>query len=185
MADFAEVVAVGLEAGLDLGSAARVAARSPAVSRGAPWLDATLAQSLSDGRGVAALLRELPGLSVQERQDLGLLASAWRLADDVGAGTAAVTAEAAASIRGRQAARARTAVVVAGPRASMWLLSVLPVAGPVAAALVGIGPGRLYGTQPARVLAVTGLLLTAAGWCWARSLLHRAQRPGRTGRATG
>lgn len=180
VADFAEVVAVGLDAGLDLGSATLAAARSPGVATHAPWLSVRLAAAVADGRGVAALVVEESTRTADEQRDLRLLVAAWHLAEDVGAATAAVTAAAAAAIRGRHASRARTAVVAAGPRASMWLLSALPVAGPVAAALVGIGPARLYATGAARLFAVAGLLLTGVGWWWARSLLRRAQRAGRT-----
>ena len=66
-------------------------------------------------------------------------------------------------MRERRAAADRTAVVVAGPRASMVLLSALPLAGPAAALLVGLPPGRLYDSVAARVLGVVGLLLTARG----------------------
>ena len=62
----------------------------------------------------------------------------------------------------------------------MVLLSGLPLAGPAAALLVGIPPDRLYDTAASRALAVTGVLLTALGWWWARWLLRRASRPGRT-----
>ena len=85
------------------------------------------------------------------------------------------------SVRERRAAADRTAVVVAGPRASMVLLSALPLAGPAAALLVGLPPGRLYDSVAARRCSrVVGLLLTAVGWWWARGLLRRARRPGRT-----
>jgi tight adherence protein B len=180
VADFAEVVVVGLEAGLDLGSAAMVSARSPALMGRTPWLHGHLTASIESGRAVSTILEAEVDLTPGERRDLGLLVSAWRLAEDIGAPTAGVTAAAAASIRGRHAAVERTAVVASGPRASMWLLSALPLAGPVAATLVGIGPARLYATGPGRLLAATGLLLTAAGWWWARSLLRRAERAGRT-----
>jgi tight adherence protein B len=98
----------------------------------------------------------------------------------VGAAASAVTASAALSVRERRAAADRTAVVVAGPRASMMLLSALPLAGPAAALLVGLTPGRLYDSAASRLLGAAGLLLTALGWWWARGLLRRARRPGRT-----
>ena len=180
VADFAEVVAVGLEAGLDLPSAAVASARSPGVRRRAPWLAERLDASVREGAGVTALLDGHDLVAVEERRDLQLLVTAWRLAEQVGAGASAVTASAAASVRQRRVAADRTAVVVAGPRASMVLLSVLPLAGPVGAALVGLPPGRLYDSVTARVLAAAGLLLSAAGWWWARSLLRRARRPGHT-----
>ncbi len=180
VADFAEVVAVGLDAGLDLPAAALASARSPGVQARAPWLAPHLRSSVESGRGVTTVLEGHPHLGDAARRDLALLVAAWRLAEDVGAAASAVTASAAASVRERRAAADRTAVVVAGPRASMLLLSALPLAGPAAALLVGLSPGRLYDSTASRLLGATGLLLTALGWWWARGLLRRARRPGRT-----
>ena len=180
VAELAEVTAVGLDAGLDLASAALVAARSPGIVAAAPWLADHLTTSVGAGRGVAVIDPGGAALTAQEQRDLGMLEAAWRLAEEAGAATAAVTAAASCSIRARHAAAERVAVVAAGPRASMWLLSALPVAGPLAAVLVGIGPGTLYGTDAARVSALAGLALTAIGWWWSRATLRRAQRPGRT-----
>ena len=230
VADFAEVVAVGLRAGLDLPSAALVSASSPGVVAATPWLAQHLRASIRRGRGVARvldleggrdddldldldLLRDLdpaildgepgagahpgPGvpdahggafsgfggarrLRAAEHRDLTHLVAAWRLAEGVGAAAADVTASAASSVRERQAAHERTAVVMAGPRASMLLLSALPLAGPFAALLLGIPPGRLYDSAASRLLAAAGVGLTALGWWWARRLLSHAGRPGRT-----
>ncbi len=180
VADFAEVVAVGLDAGLDLPAAALASARSPGVQASAPWLAPHLQSSVAAGRGVTTVLEGTRDLGDATRCDLALLVAAWRLAEEVGAAASAVTASAAASVRERRAAADRTAVVVAGPRASMLLLSALPLAGPAAAMLVGLSPGRLYDTTASRLLGVSGLLLTALGWWWARGLLRRARRPGRT-----
>ena len=71
-----------------------------------------------------------------------MLEAAWRLAEQAGAATSVVTAAAASSIRARHAAAERAAVVAAGPRASMWLLSALPVAGPLAAVHRRHRPGK-------------------------------------------
>ncbi len=180
VADFAEVVAIGLEAGLDLPSAALVSARSPTVLARAPWLAAHLEGAADRGQGVTTLLEVEPGATLEERGDLSVLVAAWRLAEVVGAAASAVTASAATSVRERRAAAERTAVVVAGPRASMVLLSALPLAGPVAALAVGMPPDRLYDSAASRVLAAVGLALTAAGWWWSRWLLRRARRPGHT-----
>lgn len=241
VADFAEVVAIGLRAGLDLPSAALVSASSPGVVAAAPWLAPHLRHSIRRGQGVATVLdledgrhrdgdldlgddadgghdidlapdtaipdrearadepgaealdgdggvfsgsRGSPPLGALERRDLAHLVAAWRLAEGVGAAAADVTASAASSVRERQAAHERTAVVMAGPRASMLLLSALPLAGPVAALVLGIPPGRLYGSAASRLLAAAGLGLTALGWWWARRLLSHARRPGRTDAGT-
>ncbi|WP_377640199.1 hypothetical protein [Oryzobacter terrae] len=181
VADLAEVVAVGLEAGLDLAAAALAAARSPGVVRCAPWLVDRLEQAHPTGAPISACLDPPPGTGPAVRRDLDVLVAAWRLAEEAGAPAAEVTAAAAGAVRERRAARQRAAVAVAGPRASMWLLTTLPLVGPVGGALVGFGPERLYGSGPARTVAVGGLVLTAGGWCWARSVLSRATRPGTTG----
>lgn len=180
VAEFADVAAVGLDAGLDLASAALTSARSPGVVDRAPWLPPLLDTSVAEGRGVATLLEVRADLSRDERADLGLLVAAWRLAEETGATASTVTAAAASSIRGRREARDRAEVVVAGPRASMRLLSALPLVGPVAGTLVGLGPDRLYASVASRVLALAGVALTIGGWWWARRLLRRASRPGRT-----
>lgn len=180
VADFAEVVAVGLDAGLDLGSAALASARAPGVVDRAPWLADRLRVRVGDGQGVSGCLEPPHGLPDADRRDLLLLTAAWRLAEDVGCGAADVTAAAAGAVRGRRAADERAAVVAAGPRASMWLLTALPLVGPLAGALVGVGPERLYGSAAGRWAAVAGLAFTAVGWWWSHTLLARARRPGRT-----
>ncbi len=180
VADFAEVVAVGLDAGLDLPAAALASARSPGLLVSAPWLAPHLQSSVDAGRGVTTVLEGNPDLTSEARRDLALLVAAWRLVEEVGAAASAVTTSAAVSVRERRAAADRTAVVVAGPRASMLLLSALPLAGPAVALLVGLSPGRLYDSTAARLLGAAGLLVTALGWWWARGLLRRAQRSGRT-----
>jgi tight adherence protein B len=180
VADFAEVVAVGLAAGLDLGSATVASARSPGVAEQAPWLHARLRRSVDQGLPASACLEPPDTAPPAERRDLTLLAAAWRLAEEAGAAASEVTAAAADAVRARRAADERAAVLAAGPRASMWLLTSLPLGGPVAGALVGVGPDRLFGTAAGRTCAVAGLVFTASGWCWSRTLLARARQPGRT-----
>lgn len=180
VADFAEVVAVGLDAGLDLGSAALASARSPGVVDRAPWLHDRLRASIEAGHGVSGCLEPPRGTAPRDTRDLALLAAAWRLTEQVGAGAADVTAAAAAAVRGRRAAAERADVVAAGPRTSMWVLTALPLAGPLTGALVGVGPDRLYGSAAGRTAALVGLVLTGVGWWWARSILRRAGRPART-----
>ena len=180
VADLAEVTAVGLEAGLDLAAAATASARSPGVVERAPWLHERLEAAHAAGHPVSGCLDPPLGSPADERRDLALLVAAWRLAEEAGAGAADVTAAAGVAVRARRAAGERATVVAAGPRASMWLLTALPLLGPLAGLLVGIGPDRLYASGPARFAALVGLLLTATGWWWSRTVLARAGRPGRT-----
>jgi tight adherence protein B len=177
VADLAEVAAVGLDAGLDLPRAVLAAAGTPVVAHADPGLRRRVEVAVSTGGSVAACL---VGEAVRSRGDLEVLSRAWRLTEEVGAAASATTTAAAAAVRARQLERARTEALVAGPRASMWLLTVLPLTGPVIGLLVGIGPARLYGSPSARVSAVVGLVLASLGWLWAGRLLRRARRPGRT-----
>lgn len=200
VADLAEVTAVGLRAGLGLERAVRTAARVPTVAAAAPWLPAALDDAARVGARVAEVLagrvsdapeagagagplvvRHRSSATADEAADLGVLVRAWRLSEHLGAPASDTTATAAAVIRERRAAAERAAAVVAGPRASMRLLTALPLLGPAVGLLLGIGPGHLYGSTPARAGAVLGVLLTALGWWWGHRLLARGRRSARTG----
>ncbi|WP_392543265.1 hypothetical protein [Oryzobacter telluris] len=182
VADLGEVVAVGLDAGLDLPSAVVAAARSPSVARQAPWLADRVAEETLAGESASSCLDPPGPCPAAVRHDLGLLAAAWRLAEDAGAPAAVVTAAAADAVRERHVSRGRAEVAVAGPRTSMMLLTALPLVGPVGGVLVGLGPDRLYASTAARVTAMVGVLLTGVGWLWARAVLRRAARAATTGR---
>ncbi len=135
VADLAEVAAVGLRAGLDLPSAVLVAARTPAVARAAPWLEGRVAEAARRGAGVADVLDPRPGADPREGRpaaggDLAVLALAWRLTEETGAGAVRTTAAAAAALRARTADRQRRDALLAGPRASMRVLTALPLGGP-------------------------------------------------------
>ena len=185
VADLADVVVVGLDAGLDLPRAVLAAARSPTVARCAPWLEPRLTRGLARGRPVTACLgaRDVGEPVSGDRapsEELEVLVRAWRLSEEVGAAASATTAAAASCLRARRLDRQRAAALSAGPRASMWLLSCLPLVGPVAGLLTGVGPGRLYASTPALASAGVGLLLTVLGWWWAHSVIDRAGRPATT-----
>ncbi len=190
VADLADVVVVGLDAGLDLGRAVLTAARSPTVAQRVPWLEDEVSEAVSAGEPVADRIAHVvaragaagsgPVVRAAERTELDVLVRAWRLSEEVGAAASATTAAAASAMRGRATDGERARVLAAGPRASMWLLTALPLAGPLVGMVVGVGPGRLYASTPARVVALVGLVLTLGGWAWARGVLRRASRPATT-----
>ncbi len=192
VADLAEVVVVGLDAGLGLPHAVLTAARSPTVAQRVPWLGPLLADAVASGGSVAHCLAGLaegtrsggaaPSLAPGEAAELGVLVRAWRLSERAGAAASMTSAAAAGALRARRADRERARSVAAGPRASMGLLTTLPLLGPAVGLLVGVSPDRLYGSGAARAGAVAGLLLTAAGWAWARRVLQRAGRAATVGR---
>ena len=68
-------------------------------------------------------------------------------------------------------------MLAAGPRASMWLLTLLPLTGPLVAVVLGLPVVEVYGSATAGAAALVGLCLTGSGWLWSRRLLGRALRP--------
>ncbi len=188
VAEFAEIVAVGLDAGLDLISAVEVAASTPGVARAAPWIGREVERARARGFGAVEVMVAAtrssagpPHVQGPDAADLGILIAAWRLTEEVGTAASWVTASAAAAVRERRAARDRLDVATSGPRASMALLTGLPLVGPIGGAVVGFGPARLYGDDVGRAAFAVGLVLTATGWWWSRAMVRRAARPGLTG----
>lgn len=173
VAEFAELSAVGLDAGLPAAEAARLACTVGATSVPVRGLGEILAQTEKDGHRVGDALRDAAGTN----PDLAFLAAAWRLSEELGSATAPAARLAAEVLRERRASAERRAVLAAGPRASMWLLTLLPVTGPLVAMLLGLPVTRVYGTGVAGAAALVGLCLTAVGWLWSRRLLGRAIRP--------
>ena len=109
--------------------------------------------------------------------DLAFLAAAWQLTDEFGVAAAPAARASAAVLRERAASDDRRTVLAAGPRASMWLLTLLPLCGPLVAVVLGLPVGDVYGSPPALAAATVGLGLTALGWFWSRTVLRRALRP--------
>lgn len=175
VADFAELAAVGLDAGLPSAEAARLACAVGRTSGhvGVDALATRLAAVEAHGGGVGDCLAEAAGGD----RDLTFLAAAWQLTDEFGVAAAPAARTAAEVLRERAAGDDRRSVLAAGPRASMWLLTVLPLSGPLVAVLLGLPVAEVYGSGPAMVAAGVGLTLTCVGWLWSRTLLRRALRP--------
>ena len=165
VADFAEVVAVGLDAGLDLPSAALASARSPGVGQRAPWLAVTCEAARAAGTGSPRARRRRPGVPAEERRDLALLVAAWRLAEEVGAAAPRSRPRRPPSVRAgpprrarrrrrRRSARVDAAALRAAAGRARGRAARRPVARPAL---------RLRTRTRARG---GGLLLTAVGWWW-------------------
>jgi tight adherence protein B len=106
---------------------------------------------------------------------LRFVARAWILSDHAGAPLAEALGCAVSVLRSQRQSRQRLASAVAGPRASMAVLVVLPVAGPVVGLVCGLSPAELYLGQPAAsASALLGLLLGAVAFWWSRRILARA-----------
>jgi tight adherence protein B len=104
--------------------------------------------------------------------DLRLVAAAWSLCDTVGSPLAPTVATVSEVVRRRRSVRQRISAAVAGPRATMRVLTALPLSGPFVALAVGVSPGDLYtGTAGAMSLAV-GLAVLLLGRLWAGRMIR-------------
>ncbi|CAN7201060.1 type II secretion system F family protein [Knoellia sp. LjRoot47] len=179
VADFAELAAVGLDAGLPSAEAARLACTvgEGASRREMGHLADRLAEVDARGDGVGSCLAE----EARGDPDLRFLAAAWQLTDEFGIAAAPAARTSADVLRERAAADDRRTVLAAGPRASMWLLTVLPLSGPMVTVLLGLPVTDVYGGPAPLVAAAVGCLLTGVGWLWSRRLVRRALRPAEIG----
>lgn len=109
--------------------------------------------------------------------EAAFVARAWRLSEQTGAPIAEALTCAAGVLRERSRAVQRLKAASAGPRASMAVLGMLPLAGPAVGLAFGINPVDLYMRTPLATAALgLGLVLAAAGLIWSRILLRRALR---------
>lgn len=136
------------------------------------------------GTGLAAAVQvvaaEVGSARARDRSGpLRWLALGLAVSDRSGAPMADVLGRLTVALRAEAAAEADRAAVMAGPRATAGVLSLLPVAGGGLGMLIGADPVRTLLTSPGgRVCLVVGLLLWAAGVWWALGLVRRAERAG-------
>lgn len=167
-----------------------------ALDAGLP-VDRALAASLSgateDGAGRAE--REAWGQLARAAQDGHALAPAWqRLARHTGSPTVASVARSwrvatltgaplAASLRvsahaSRERRRLERAVEVAtaGARATVTVLTLLPLAGIVLASVMGVGPVSLYGSPVALASLAAGAILLGGGHLMVGRMVDRVRQ---------
>ena len=123
-------------------------------SRDLAPLVADLIDSEERGQAVSAVWGEWAQRSGSA--ELGFVAAAWRLSETTGAPLAAAVERAAQGLRDSRARRGKVAVAVAGPRATVTVLSVLPLTGPIFGLACGVDPLTLYAASP---IATVSLLL--------------------------
>jgi tight adherence protein B len=111
-------------------------------------------------------------------QELALVAAAWRLSESTGAPLASAVDRAVRGLLDARARRGKVAVAVAGPRATVTVLTLLPLTGPLFGLACGIDPATLYlGSPVATVSVLLGLLLVSVGRFWCTRMVRRAVRP--------
>jgi tight adherence protein B len=132
-------------------------------------------------RAVAAGQRRgLPPVAVLGPQldgspSLAQLALALEISERTGAGTAHVLHRLAGALRAEQRTVEEIRGVLAGPRATASILTILPVGGLALGTLLGGRPWQvLLFTAPGRGALFAGCLFWGAGRLWARFLIRKA-----------
>jgi len=117
--------------------------------------------------------------------DLRLVAAAWSLCDTLGSPLAPTVATVSDVVRRRRSVRQRIAAALAGPRATMRVLTALPLSGPFVAIAVGVSPGDLYTEAAGAMSLAVGLAVLLLGRLWAgrmiRAVTVESRRPERQG----
>lgn len=112
------------------------------------------------------------------RPELGALAGAWALSEDLGVALAPSMTTSAQVLRAQVQARRRLEASTSGARATMRMLTLLPLSGLLAGFAFGLTPWEVYGHSPVTMIsAAIGLGLTVTGWLICRWVLARAMAP--------
>ena len=173
-----EALAPTLEAGMAPASALRIAADArtgtgrldpvTALARG-------MASAAADGATLGPLWREAARSAGSA--ELLLLAQAWSLTEDMGAPLAGAVRTTASMLEARIAHERRLAAAAAGAKATVNMLTVLPIGGPLLALVLGIGPAELYaGSQLTQGSLALGLCLAGIGRWWSRRMVRAVAR---------
>lgn len=169
LARVADLLAMTLRSGATPPTAVRVVAReSPQ-----PWADVLLDvhASLSTGGPAGQVWRT----HARQRPELNALAGAWALSEDLGVALAPSMTTSAQVLRAQVQARRRLDAATSGARATMGLLTLLPLVGMGAGLAFGLAPWDVYGHSAVTMVSVgVGLGLTALGWIICRWVLARA-----------
>lgn len=146
--------------------------------RGGTWQEqlASVGQMAREGLLLAPIWRELA--EHHHSAELLLLAQAWSLSERLGSALSDAVITATEMVRARLRQQRRVAAAAAGAKATMNLLTVLPLGGIGVALMVGISPAALYLRSPAAIgcLAI-GLLLLVSGRWVVRRLVRRSLEP--------
>lgn len=173
-----EAIAPALEAGMAPATALRMAADSRSGCVGPDPLGTLaggIASAAADGTPLGPLWRG--AAESTGSVELVLLARAWSLSEDMGAPLAQAVRTTAGLLEARVAHERRLATAVAGAKATVNLLTVLPIAGPLLALVLGIGPGELFGgSRLTQGSLVVGLCLAGVGRWWVRRMVRAVAR---------
>lgn len=165
-----EAVAAALRAGLPVSEAwsgltfgSTAAGEAPAVLR-----------AVTAGRSPAAALRRHARISGD--LEWAMAARAWAVSERSGAPLAVALSLAARSGRARRAQDRQVQAAAAGARATMTVLTGLPLAGVLVAAAMGLSPAAVYGNPVGLGIAAAGLPLILVGRRISSRLIRAVER---------
>ncbi len=173
-----DAIVPALEAGMAPASALRTVADTRCGS-GRPDPLTALTRDLSAAATGGARLGPLwrAAAEAEGSAELLLLAQAWSLTEDMGVPLAQAVRTTTGLLEARVAHERRLAAAVAGAKATVNLLTVLPIGGPLLALVLGIGPGELFGSSRlTQASLVLGLALAAIGRSWVRRMVRAVAR---------
>ena len=165
----------------------RGGSRGPGGSRGGRGESSGRRGGAADALGLAAQRGEALApvwfayAEALRSDDLRLVAAAWSLCDTLGSPLAPTVATVSDVVRRRRSVRQRIAAALAGPRATMRVLTALPLSGPFVAIAVGVSPGDLYTEAAGAMSLAVGLAVLLLGRLWAgrmiRAVTVESRRP--------
>lgn len=134
-----------------------------------------IAAASAQGDAIGPLWRE--AAESAGSAELLLLSQAWSLTEDLGVPLAQAVRTTAGLLEARIAHERQLAGSVAGARATVNLLTLLPLGGPLLGLVLGVGPADLYGDSPlTQVSLVLGLSLAGIGRWWVRRMVRAVAR---------
>jgi tight adherence protein B len=155
-------------------AAARAAAQRGS-SVAAAIRHALTGQTAGHGPGAAVMLAPASVRSGRDRHVWGELAACFDTAEASGCPLAEVLARFAAHLEAEDDAEAARQTALAGPRATVRLLTWLPLSGVGLGLVLGVNPVATLLEKPWGVLALAaGVVLTAAGRVWSARLIRAA-----------
>lgn len=169
-------LAAALEAGLPVPQAVTLAlARVDGAGPTSPGPTAAgwgeLTRAAQEGQALAPVWHRLARRSGSPT--LASVARAWQVAALTGAPIARAIRVSAHAARERRRLERAVDVATAGARATVTVLTLLPLAGVGLAAVLGVSPAALYSHPVALASALGGTVLVLLGQLWSRRMVAR------------
>ncbi len=162
----AHLLRVGMSPQAVMATLSRQHARLRPISR-------AIALGEDPGRAVATRHEDLPPAAAEV---FAGMAAVWTVSERSGAPAADMILRYAAAQRDALDADRERRIAMAGPRATVRVLSWLPLIGVGLGLLIGVEPVDLVAGLPGRLSIGSGVVLYLLGRVWMRRMMQRAQR---------